>query len=96
MVAKLRNVWERRKHEWLRELTLRASLSNATVKDLINNGVARARLDQPWISAKENEGVYGGFGIGRVVCFRILDMSKALFIGTELATSLATPPVRLH
>ena len=47
VAAKVRNVWERRKHEWRREQTLRASLSNAAVKDLSNNGVARARLDQP-------------------------------------------------
>ena len=90
MVAKLRNVWERRKHEWRRELTLRASLSNATVKDLINNGVARARLDQPWISAKENEGVCGGFGIGREVCFRMLDRNQVLFIRTDMATFSCT------
>ena len=55
MVANVRNVWERRQHEWRRELTLRDTLGNAAVKDLIDNGVARARLDQPWISAKENK-----------------------------------------
>ena len=47
MVANVRNVWERSQHERRRELTLRAALSNAAVKDLIDNGVARARLDLP-------------------------------------------------
>ena len=79
MVAKVRNAWARRKHERRRELTLGASLRNSTVKDMINHGVARARLDQPWISAKENEEVCGGFGIGRKVLFRMLDRSQGLF-----------------
>ena len=69
---------------------MRATLSNATVKDLIDNGVARARLDQPWISAKENRGVCGGFGIGREVCFRMLDRNQALFLRTEIATYSCT------
>ena len=54
---KLSNVWERRKHQWQRGPTLRASLSTATVKVLIDNGVVRSRLDQPWISVKDNKGV---------------------------------------
>ncbi|MFM7984423.1 MAG: hypothetical protein ACKPKO_34370, partial [Candidatus Fonsibacter sp.] len=49
-------VWERRKHQWRREMTFRASLSNATVK-MIDNGVVPSKPDQPWISAKKNEGV---------------------------------------
>ena len=90
MVANVRNVWEGMQHEWRRELTLRATLSNATVKDLIDNGVARARLDQPWISAKENKGVCDGFGIGREVCCRMLDRSQPLFPRTEMATFSCT------
>ena len=61
---KFSKVWERRNHQWRRELTLRALLSSATVKVLTDSGVARSRLDQLWISAKENKGVCGGFGIG--------------------------------
>ena len=90
MGGKVRHVWERRKHQWRRELTLRASLSKATVKELIGNCVSRARFDQPWISAKENEGVSGGFGIGCEVCFRMLDMNRALFCRTEMATCSCT------
>ena len=54
------------------------------VKDLIVNGMARARLDQPWTSATENKGVCRGFGIGREVCCRMLDRSQALFLRTLL------------
>ena len=88
MVAKLRHVWARRQSLWRRELTLRASLSKATVKELIDSGVAGARLDQPWISAKEKEG--GGFGIGCEVCFRMLDTSQVHLIRTEMATFSCT------
>ena len=90
MGGKVRHVWERRKHQWRRELTLRASLSKATVKELIGKGVSRARFDQSWISAKENEEVSGGFGIGCEVCFRMLDMNRALFCRTEMATFSCT------
>ena len=86
VAAKVLNVWERRKQEWQRELTLRASLSKATVKALIHNGVARARLDEPWIFAKANKGVLGGFGIGCEVCSRMLDRSQGIFTRTEMAT----------
>ena len=51
---------------------MRASLSNAAINVLIDNGVARSRLEQPWISMQENKGVCGGFGIGRDVCCRML------------------------
>ena len=56
MHPKLSNVWEMSKRQWRRELTLRASLSNATVKVRIDCGVARSGLDQPWISVQENTG----------------------------------------
>ena len=52
---------------------------------MIDNGVARARPDQPWISAKENKGARGGFGIGREVWCRMLDRSQALSIRTGMA-----------
>ena len=93
---KLINVWERRKHQWRRELTLRASLSNATVKVLIDNGVARSRLDQPWISVKENKGVCGGFGIGRDVCCRMLGRNQAISSALKWPLSLAPTAVRMH
>ena len=80
-----------RQHEWRRDLALRATLSNATVKDLIDNGVARFKLDQQWISAKENKMVCGGFGIGcEVVCCRMLGRNEALFVRTEMATFSCT------
>ena len=79
MHPKLINVWERRKHQWRREVTFRASLSNATVMNLIDDKVANIKLDQ-WISAKENKVVCGGFGIGcEVVCCRMLSRSEAVF-----------------
>ena len=59
----------------------RGSLRNATVKDMIDNGVGRFKLDQPWISAKENQMVCGGFGIGcEVVSCRMLGMNEALLL----------------
>ena len=77
---KLSNVWKRRKHQWRRELTFRASLSNATAKGMIEDGVARFKLDQPRISAKDNKMVCGGFGICcEVVCCRMLGRNEALF-----------------
>jgi hypothetical protein len=66
-------------------------VSNAAVKDLIDNGVARFKLDQPWISAKENKMVCGGFGIGcEVVCCRMLGRNEALFLRIEMATFSCT------
>ena len=79
MAVHLSTVWEQKKHNWRRELTLRASLSNATVKILIDHGVSSARLDQPWISMKDDKRVCGGFGIGCEICSRMLDKSKFLF-----------------
>ena len=43
------------------------SLSSATVKDLIDNSVARCKFDQPMISVNENKGVCCGFGQTRKV-----------------------------
>ena len=54
MVVHLSTVWERKKHNWRRELTLRASLSKATVKTLIDHGVSKATLDEPCISMKDD------------------------------------------
>ena len=87
MVVHLSTVWERKKHNWRRELTLRASLSNATVKTLIDHGVPSARLDQPWISMKDDK---SGFGIGCKICSRMLGRNKFLFIRTEMATFSCT------
>ena len=50
-----------------------------TIKVLIDSGVARSRLDQPWISVKEIKGVCGGSGIGCEVCCRMLGRNEALF-----------------
>ena len=80
-------------------MTFRASLSNATVNDLIDNGVARFKLDQPWISAEENKMVCGGFGIScEVVCCRMLGRNEALFLRTEMRwpPCLAPTPVMMH
>ena len=76
---KLSRVWERMKNDWRRELTLRASLSNATVKVLVDNGGACSRLDQPWISVEANKGARDGFGMGCNVCCRMLGRNQALF-----------------
>ena len=83
---RLSNVWEKKKDQWRRELTLRASLNKTTVKDLINNGVAPNKLDQPWISVKEHKMVRGGLGIGCEVCCRMLERNTALLLRTEMAT----------
>ena len=61
------------------ELTLRASFRNAAVKVLIDNGVARSRLGQPWIYVQETKEVCGGFGIGCDVCGRMIGRNQALF-----------------
>ena len=87
MAVHLSTVWERKKHKWRRELTLRASLSKATVKTLIDHGVSRATLDEPWISMKDDK---SGFGIGCKICSRMLDRNKFLFIRTEMATFSCT------
>ena len=48
--------------------------------NLIDNGVSRSKLERPWISAKENKVVCGGFGIGcEVVGCRMLGKNEALF-----------------
>ena len=65
---------------------MRASLSKATVKTLIDHGVSSARLDQPWISMKDYKRVCGGFEIGCEICSRLLDKIKTVFIRTEMAT----------
>ena len=75
MAVHLSTVWERKKHKWRQELTLRASLSKATVKTLIDHGVSRATLDEPWISMKDDK---SGFGIGCKICSRMLDRNKFL------------------
>ena len=87
MAVHLSTVWERQKHKWRQELTLRASLSKATVKTLIDQGVSRATLDEPWISMKDDN---SGFGIGRKICSQMMARNKALFIRTEMANFSCT------
>ena len=75
MAVHLSTVWERQKHKWRQELTLRASLSRATVKTLIDHGVSRATLDGSWISMKDDK---SGFGIGCKICSRMIDKNTFL------------------
>ena len=83
----LSTVWERQKHKRRQALTLRASLSKATVKTLIDHGVSRATLNEPWISMKDDK---SGFGIGCKICSQMLGRNKYLVIRTETATFSCT------
>ncbi|MFM7980893.1 MAG: hypothetical protein ACKPKO_16400, partial [Candidatus Fonsibacter sp.] len=51
---------------------------------MIDNGVAPSKLDQPWISAKENTWVCCED------CCRKLGMIEAIFLRTETATFSCT------
>ncbi|MFM7983026.1 MAG: hypothetical protein ACKPKO_27250 [Candidatus Fonsibacter sp.] len=53
---------------------------------MIDNGVATNKLDQPWISTKENEGVCCEVGC------RMLGKNDAFFLRIEMATVSCTNP----
>ncbi|MFM7987870.1 MAG: hypothetical protein ACKPKO_52015, partial [Candidatus Fonsibacter sp.] len=74
----------------------RASLSNATVKHMIDKGVAPSKLDQPWISAEENKGcVVVWASIARSVAGCSAGMNP-LSSALRLPLALAPTPVRMH
>ena len=66
-------MWERLAAQRRQELTLEASLSREFREELINNGVSLAALEQPWVSAREQD---GRWGIGCEVCSRALNSGQ--------------------
>ena len=66
-------LWERLAAKRRQELTLEASLSREFREELIHNGVSLASLQQPWVSARVQD---GRWGIGCEVCNRALNSGQ--------------------
>jgi len=70
-------LWERAAEKRRLEFTLEASLSREFREELIDNGISLASLQQPWVSAREQD---GRWGVGCEVCNRAVNSGQLLLL----------------